>query len=181
MIDDFDHRNPFFLETLRGELIENCGLPVFVFTCCCNKNQPFEGTVEEVGRNFLELRIASNTEVIIPLENVVAFRETGTGPAISRCGSRQIFRNRIAQLIGRCVTVPWCLCNEIRVPTGILGEVGLNFLELNNVNNTGQNLILEFSTVCSVMTAMCPTGTPTPTPTPTSTTTMMWLKSKELF
>lgn len=166
--------NQLVRENLREDLAQNCGNRIFLFTCCCNMSQPIQGTVTEVGRDFVQLAVGS-TIVIIPLDRVVAFREPSDSTPKFRCASNQFFRNKLAQFVGQCVTVPWCNCNQILVPDGILGEIGVNFLELRHVRGTNEDLILSFSTICSVIVnggTACPTTTmvPTMTPTPIMTT-----------
>lgn len=163
--------NPFVLETLREDLAENCGNRIFLFTCCCNMRQPIQGVVTEVGRDFVQLAVGS-TIMIIPLERVIAFRAPSDSSPKFRCSTRLIFRNKLQQFVGQCVTVPWCNCDQILIPDGTLGEIGINFLELRHVRGTNEDLILSFQTVCSVIVnggTACPTTTMTPTMTPTPT------------
>lgn len=169
--------NPFVMETLREDLAENCGNRLFIFTCCCSTRQPIQGIVTEVGRDFVQLAVGS-TMMIVPLERIIAFREPSESSPKFHCSSRRNFRNKLSQFVGQCVTVPWCNCDQILIPDGILGEIGLDFLELRHVRGTNEDLILSFSTICSVIVTggtVCPTTTmaPTMTPTPSMSTTRL--------
>lgn len=165
-------------ESIRQELIENCGLTLDILICCCGTVRSTISiggpvTVLEVGEDFVEVATGTapvfTSILVIPIKRIGSFIELGLGNRASNCdcGTCEKIEEELSEFCGQNVTVSTCLCGTTPAFFGAdafaLVEVSQEFIELRNISSVlqevddtgstiapGQDIVIPLNYVCYV-------------------------------